>query len=59
MMDAPLEIRSTMRIVVGEPPVKADRPYNDSRIGFVHSFVGDTLRTIVFVPESLRELADE
>ncbi len=59
MKDGSIEIRATTRIVVGEPPVRAERPYNDSRIGFVHSVAGDELRTIVFVPEALRELADE
>ncbi len=47
------------RIVVGEAPAKAERPFNDSRIGFVHSLVNGELRTLVFVPEALRELADE
>lgn len=54
-----IELKCTTRIVVGEPPVKADRPFNDARIGFVHSLVGDTIRTLIFVPEALRELADE
>ncbi len=54
--------RATLRIVVATPPRKVERPYPDARIGFLHSFVRDahglSARTIVFVPEELRVLAD-
>jgi len=48
-----------LRIVVGAPPAKAERLPDDPQIGLVHSMFGGEMRTIVFVPESLRWLTEE
>lgn len=50
---------TTLRIVVGDAPARAERLPDDPRIGYVHSMMDGNIRTIVFVPESLRWLADE
>ena len=57
--DAAITFTCVTRIVVGEPPRLAERPFSDARIGFVHSCYGDTIRTLVFVPKALQELADD
>lgn len=59
MKDGAFIISSAFRVVVGKPPKRAQRLSDDPRIGYVHSFHGAVLRTIVFVPEELRELASE
>jgi hypothetical protein len=56
-MNAAIQVR--FRVVVGAPPPRAERLPDDPRIGVVHSMLGGMIRTIVFVPEELRELADE
>jgi hypothetical protein len=58
MSNEAVSFRVETRIVVGVAPLKSERPFHDDRIGVVHSMLGDTIRTIVFVPEELRELAD-
>jgi len=54
-----LTMSARLRIVVGAPPAKAERLPDDPQIGLVHSMFGGEMRTIVFVPESLRWLTEE
>lgn len=59
MMNGEITLNATIRVVVGAPPVKAERLPEDPRVGLVHSFSGLDVRTLVFVPPELAFLATD